>query len=394
MSKANGRHGRSICGATGTSVERRALPLGEVAGQRPPDDRDVDVALRDRLDDPGRRDSPARSRRRRVKPARSRRCRAAPARARAACSRRRRRSVCTPIFRSRSAGSSNERMSRPRSFRVDEDVGRPVVRRVVRPARSLPGRPMTRSHSPAFSVLRKKPRRCAHQVYSTVASSSRATSSAILFSNPSQPLVRERQVVRVGADAEHAGAGARVRACRGVGCGVDAVPARARSERRSNRQSHEQRRRPFTGARRRRACLPSSCDPAGPSSRRRSRAPAVGSRGSSPPATIAPAQPPTPERIATYCLPSGPAVGDRLADDPGAGLELPQQLAGARVDRLEPAVHRAVEDDVARRRQRAAPDGKLLLDLQTVLAVDRIPGGELAAVAARARRTSSTFAPT
>src|SRR5437868_14175083 len=30
------------------------------------------------------------------------------------------------------------------------------------------------------------------------------------------------------------------------------------------------------------------------------------SRVSSPPDTTAPAQPPTPERIATYCLPSGP----------------------------------------------------------------------------------------
>ena len=27
-----------------------------------------------------------------------------------------------------------------------------------------------------------------------------------------------------------------------------------------------------------------------------------------------------------------PAIGDRLADDPGAGLELPQQLAGPGVD--------------------------------------------------------------
>ena len=33
---------------------------------------------------------------------------------------------------------------------------------------------------------------------------------------------------------------------------------------------------------------------------------AVGSVASRPPATIAPAQPPTPDRMATYCLPSGP----------------------------------------------------------------------------------------
>src|SRR5690348_12082619 len=47
------------------------------------------------------------------------------------------------------------------------------------------GVPGTTSHSPAFRVLRMKPRRCAHHVYVTVALSSRAMISAILFSNPS-----------------------------------------------------------------------------------------------------------------------------------------------------------------------------------------------------------------
>ena len=45
--------------------------------------------------------------------------------------------------------------------------------------------PVTRSHSPAFSVLRMKPRRWAHQKYCGCAPSSLAISSAILFSNPS-----------------------------------------------------------------------------------------------------------------------------------------------------------------------------------------------------------------
>src|SRR5581483_9596816 len=40
-------------------------------------------------------------------------------------------------------------------------------------------------------------------------------------------------------------------------------------------------------------------------------------------------------------------VRDRLSDDSGTGLELPQLLAAARVDRLEPPVHRSVEGDVA-----------------------------------------------
>src|SRR5690349_13617898 len=41
------------------------------------------------------------------------------------------------------------------------------------------------SHAPARSVLRKKPRRCAHHVYSTRSPMSWARSSAILFSKPS-----------------------------------------------------------------------------------------------------------------------------------------------------------------------------------------------------------------
>src|SRR4051794_41062868 len=43
------------------------------------------------------------------------------------------------------------------------------------------------------------------------------------------------------------------------------------------------------------------------------------------------------------------AVGDRLADDSGAGLELPEELARARVDGAEPALHRSIEDHVAGR---------------------------------------------
>src|SRR6266542_4269748 len=43
----------------------------------------------------------------------------------------------------------------------------------------------------------------------------------------------------------------------------------------------------------------------------------------------------------------GSAIGHRLPDDSRSGLELPQQRAALRVDRLEPAVHRAVEHDVA-----------------------------------------------
>src|SRR4051812_36374948 len=42
-----------------------------------------------------------------------------------------------------------------------------------------------------------------------------------------------------------------------------------------------------------------------------------------------------------------PAIGDRLADDSRAGLELPKQFAGLGMYRFEPAFHRAVEHDVS-----------------------------------------------
>src|SRR4030095_9321721 len=45
---------------------------------------------------------------------------------------------------------------------------------------------MTTSQTPARNVFRKKPRRCAHHVYSTRSPMSWANSSAILFSKPSR----------------------------------------------------------------------------------------------------------------------------------------------------------------------------------------------------------------
>src|SRR5206468_1750369 len=82
-------------------------------------------------------------------------------------------------------------------------------------------------------------------------------------------------------------------------------------------------------------------------------------------------------------VPVRAAIRDRLADDAGAGLELPFELAAMRVHRLEPAVHGSVENEIACRNQGAAPDGQILLDLPGRLALHRIPRGQLAAVAAR-----------
>ena len=72
----------------------------------------------------------------------------------------------------------------------------------------------------------------------------------------------------------------------------------------------------------------------------------------------------------------------RLADEAGVGVELPQLLAGLGVDRLEPAIHRSVEGDVAGGHQRAAPDREFLCDRPHLGALDRVPGHELAAIPA------------
>src|SRR6266516_2868554 len=81
----------------------------------------------------------------------------------------------------------------------------------------------------------------------------------------------------------------------------------------------------------------------------------------------------------------GPQIRHRVADDPGGRLELPQQRAGGRIDRLDPAFHRAVEHDARGLRQRAAVGRQILLHFPLDFAGGRIPRNEPAAVTARAR---------
>src|SRR5579863_2494163 len=82
--------------------------------------------------------------------------------------------------------------------------------------------------------------------------------------------------------------------------------------------------------------------------------------------------------------PVGPAIGHRLADDPRAGLEPPFELACLGVDGFEPAIHGPVKDESARGGHRAAPQRQVLLDGPDRLALDGIPSGEFAAIAAGA----------
>src|SRR5689334_19647213 len=78
----------------------------------------------------------------------------------------------------------------------------------------------------------------------------------------------------------------------------------------------------------------------------------------------------------------GARVRDRIADHARADLELPEHLPGRGVRRLEPYVETAVEDDVPRCRDRAAPHGERLLDAPDLLSVRRIPRDDLALVVA------------
>src|SRR5690349_21386175 len=60
-------------------------------------------------------------------------------------------------------------------------------------------------------------------------------------------------------------------------------------------------------------------------------------------------------------VPVRATIGGGLADDPGGGLELPQDLAGAGIHRLEPTLHGSVEHEVTGRGDGAGPDREVLL---------------------------------
>src|SRR3984957_9242831 len=78
------------------------------------------------------------------------------------------------------------------------------------------------------------------------------------------------------------------------------------------------------------------------------------------------------------------AIGHRLADDPGASLELPFEFARLGVDGFEPAIHGPVKDESARGGHRAAPQRQVLLDGPDRLPLHWVPCCEFATIAARA----------
>src|SRR3954466_14196459 len=74
-----------------------------------------------------------------------------------------------------------------------------------------------------------------------------------------------------------------------------------------------------------------------------------------------------------------------LSNDSRCSFELPDQLAGLSVYRLEPTFHRAVEHKIAGSSGGAAPNGKVLLDGPSLSRVLYIPGAHFAAIASGAR---------
>src|SRR5688500_9997408 len=217
----------------------------------------------------------------------------------------------------------------------------------------LDGTPSTTSQMPARIVLRKKPRRCAHQVYSTVAPSSRATRSARRFSNPSS---RWLEKGRLFGSAQTRSVRTAARCSPPPARGIDAAAIPTSSGSASSAAAPrlwkgEDMERPSLGRR-----LLQVAHRVHESERGGGVAgiEVAGDDRSRPAANAG--------EDGHVLLAVRSAIADRLADDPRSGLELPERRAGARVHRLEPVVHRAVEDDVAGGGERTAPHRKLLLD--------------------------------
>src|SRR5205823_14035884 len=74
---------------------------------------------------------------------------------------------------------------------------------------------------------------------------------------------------------------------------------------------------------------------------------------------------------------------NRVTDDAGAHLELPENFSAPGIDCLEPAIECPIEHDAARGRQRATPDWIRLPDSPDFLSGRCIPGYELPAITAR-----------
>src|SRR2546429_2485378 len=78
------------------------------------------------------------------------------------------------------------------------------------------------------------------------------------------------------------------------------------------------------------------------------------------------------------------AVRDRIADDPGADLELGEEFSGFGVHPLEPAVEGSVKGHIARGHERPAPGRKRLLIFPDLPPSRRVPRHERSEISAGA----------
>src|SRR3954451_21645637 len=241
---------------------------------------------------------------------------------------------------------------------------------------------MTISQSPARSVLRTKPRRCAHQRYSSGTSRSWASSSAMRFSNPSPAsfengrLFGSAQTRTLSMPCESSPWPLEPGALEpwvstpwARAPPVASTNAATSTPRLREREDIE---RPAAARDLRQVlhCIDKA--------ERRGAVARVEHRGYD---RAGPAADPGQDRDILLAVRA--AEDRRLADDPGAGLEFPQFVAALRIDGFEPAVHRPVEDHIGRGHRSAAPHRKLFLDAPELAPLRDIPGRELAAVAAR-----------
>src|ERR1051326_459921 len=89
-----------------------------------------------------------------------------------------------------------------------------------------------------------------------------------------------------------------------------------------------------------------------------------------------------PRKYRHILLVIGTLVSHGLADDAGAYFELPEQIAVMRVEGFEPAVHGAVEDHVSGGGHHSAPCRKGLFHGPDRLGIHRVPGTDRTAVTA------------
>src|SRR5438477_1199390 len=216
---------------------------------------------------------------------------------------------------------------------------------------------MTRSHRPASSVVRMNPRRWGDQKYSSGRWTSWAMSSEILFSKPSP--ARFENGMLFGSEQTRSGGGAPPTSADNATTATIVLKA-----------EH------IDGASRSRVLLDLFHRADDAERRVRIVGGDIRERDRAHPAADA--------RVDGDVLPAIRAdVRDWVRDDTRGDVKLPKLGAGAGVGCFEPAVHRAVEHDIAAGREHTAVDRKpLFLRAPRLPVVRDVPRHELALIAA------------